>query len=72
MSSEVLEVTIPTQLSDESLTLVRRELETLIDDEGIALAAKFLRLGFHDCAGGCDGCVSLVVLYYCMSVLRFF
>ena len=24
-----------------------------------ALAAKFLRLAFHDCVGGCDGCVDM-------------
>ena len=24
-----------------------------------AMKAKFLRLGFHDCVGGCDGCVDL-------------
>jgi len=23
------------------------------------LAAKFVRLGFHDCVGGCDGCVNM-------------
>lgn len=24
---------------------------------GVNFAPKFLRLGFHDCVGGCDGCV---------------
>ena len=31
----------------------------LIDESERELIPKFLRLGFHDCVGGCDGCVDL-------------
>lgn len=31
--------------------------DLILEDE--ALGAKFVRLGFHDCTGGCDGCVDL-------------
>ena len=31
----------------------------LIKDSERELIPKFLRLGFHDCVGGCDGCVDL-------------
>lgn len=37
---------------------VGAKIVLLIDAEP-ALAAKFLRLGFHDCVGGCDGCVDM-------------
>lgn len=56
--SPVFTVAAPTVLDSESLSLVRRDLETLITNN-ITLAAKFLRLSFHDCTGGCDGCVDL-------------
>ena len=39
----------------------------------IPLKAKFLRLGFHDCVGGCNGCVSSNLyfhrIYVCCSIL---
>lgn len=48
------------------LELVRHEIKDLIvSTTDINLAAKFVRLGFHDCVpggdlqGGCDGCVDL-------------
>lgn len=55
--SPIFKVASPTEIDAESLSLVRRDLETLITNN-ITLGAKFLRLGFHDCVGGCDGCVS--------------
>ena len=36
----------------------RRVLAAAIEADK-ALAAKFLRLAFHDCVGGCDGCVDM-------------
>ena len=44
---------------NQLVALLRREVETLIDDNDSPLAAKFLHLGFHDCNGGCDGCANL-------------
>ena len=38
---------------------VRSEVTRLIDESERELIPKFLRLGFHDCVGGCDGCVDL-------------
>lgn len=47
-------------------TMIRQELRDLIrvrggggDDDAIDLRPKLLRLGFHDCVGGCDGCIDL-------------
>ena len=37
----------------------RQEVELLIEQSERELIPKFLRLGFHDCVGGCDGCVDL-------------
>jgi len=34
-------------------------VENLIEESERELIPKFLRLGFHDCVGGCDGCVDL-------------
>ena len=34
----------------------------------IPLKAKFLRLGFHDCVGGCDGCVSPGLFFNCIDL----
>jgi len=38
---------------------VRAHVAKLIEDSERELIPKFLRLGFHDCVGGCDGCVNL-------------
>jgi len=38
---------------------VRAHITKLIEDSERELIPKFLRLGFHDCVGGCDGCVDL-------------
>jgi len=29
------------------------------DNRAMGMRAKFVRLGFHDCVGGCDGCIDL-------------
>jgi Peroxidase len=34
------------------------ELRRVIDNDPF-MGPKFVRLGFHDCAGGCDGCVDM-------------
>jgi len=36
--------------------MIRAEIEDLANSNA-ALRPKFLRLGFHDCVGGCDGCI---------------
>eukprot|EP00984_Skeletonema_dohrnii_P008222 scaffold3016_cov114-Skeletonema_dohrnii-CCMP3373.AAC.1 len=38
----------------------RAEIATIISDHPTNLAAKFVRMGFHDCVGGCDGCVDML------------
>lgn len=42
------------------VTMVRREIKEIIRED-IKLAAKFLRMAFHDSVGGADGCVSFSV-----------
>jgi len=44
-------------ISNDLIKLARADIAQLIKAD-IALAAKFLRLGFHDSVGGADGCVS--------------
>lgn len=43
---------------EETLTLLRSEISSLID-KNISLIPQFVRLTFHDCIGGCDGCVDM-------------
>eukprot|EP00571_Detonula_confervacea_P013404 CAMPEP_0172302870 /NCGR_PEP_ID=MMETSP1058-20130122/4522_1 /TAXON_ID=83371 /ORGANISM="Detonula confervacea, Strain CCMP 353" /LENGTH=306 /DNA_ID=CAMNT_0013013519 /DNA_START=488 /DNA_END=1407 /DNA_ORIENTATION=- len=38
---------------------LRESVEMLIEESERELIPKYLRLGFHDCVGGCDGCVDL-------------
>ena len=38
---------------------LRQAIEVLIEESERELIPKYLRLGFHDCVGGCDGCVDL-------------
>ena len=38
---------------------VRAQVIQLIEDSERELIPKFLRMGFHDCVGGCDGCIDL-------------
>lgn len=43
-------------------TEIRRIINDAFDpdpDISVNLAAKFVRHGFHDCVGGCDGCVDM-------------
>jgi hypothetical protein len=46
-----------TKVNPALITAVRADIAQLIDND-VELAAKFLRLGFHDSVGGPDGCVS--------------
>jgi hypothetical protein len=41
------------------INYVRAHVTKLVKDSDRELIPKFLRLGFHDCVGGCDGCVDL-------------
>jgi Peroxidase len=43
------------------IAAARAEIVTLLaaSPPNTALAAKFVRLSFHDCVGGCDGCVDM-------------
>jgi len=38
----------------------RSEITSIIRNHPTNLAAKFVRMGFHDCVGGCDGCIDLL------------
>ena len=42
-----------------AIEAARNELIKLIEDDKL-LGYAFVRLGFHDCVGGCDGCVDLL------------
>jgi hypothetical protein len=50
----------PPKTLKSEVQLVRRKIGRLIEND-ISLAAKFLRLAFHDSVGGADGCVSYIV-----------
>ncbi len=45
------------KMSKTLINFVREDITQLIKDD-VEMAAKFLRLGFHDSVGGPDGCVS--------------
>eukprot|EP00899_Mesostigma_viride_P027776 jgi/Mesvir1/8183/Mv12482-RA.1 len=45
-------------VDDAFIQTVRDSISSLFTDQP-NLPAKFLRLSFHDCVGGCDGCVDL-------------
>lgn len=50
----------PSKGSPCSERTLREAVQHLIEEESEReLIPKFLRLGFHDCVGGCDGCVDL-------------
>jgi hypothetical protein len=57
-------ITAPTQDDDDSQSIqqaidaAKADIQALIR-QNLRLAPKFIRLGFHDCVGGCDGCVDL-------------
>lgn len=66
--------------SDEPKLPLQRVLQTSLLDEikvGIGgliddnanLAAKFVRLTFHDCVGGCNGCVDMANVSFCLSYM---
>jgi hypothetical protein len=55
--SPVFTIEKPTGMGEASIAWARSDIKKLIDAD-VELGAKFLRLGFHDCVGGCDGCVS--------------
>jgi len=41
---------------------IRRIIQNAFSNDpalDVNLAAKFVRMGFHDCVGGCDGCVDM-------------
>lgn len=42
----------------EAIADLKADILSLIEDDP-DLGPKFLRLGFHDCVGGCDGCVNV-------------
>jgi Peroxidase len=48
----------PTSLTG-AVVMAAREIKRLIASSTDGLLAKFVRLSFHDCVGGCDGCVDL-------------
>lgn len=41
----------------EDIDFVRAEIVKLVEASNRELIPKFIRLGFHDCVGGCDGCI---------------
>lgn len=43
----------------DAIDAARKEIIKIIDFDK-PLGYKFVRLGFHDCVGGCDGCVDLL------------
>jgi type II secretory pathway pseudopilin PulG len=51
------ELSKPTSVSEAIETATKQIKQIMIDNKG--MDAKFLRLSFHDCPGGCDGCVDL-------------
>jgi Peroxidase/PT repeat len=52
-------VIVKTDTPQQCINAARNEILAIID--GLpALAPKFVRLSFHDCVGGCDGCVDLL------------
>jgi hypothetical protein len=46
------------EIAFAALSSARNEIEQLIRQNS-DLSPAFLRMGFHDCTGGCDGCIDL-------------
>lgn len=54
--------TAPTPTPDTSLADIQAAMNAILPIARAAngrLRPKFVRLGFHDCVGGCDGCINL-------------
>lgn len=58
----------PNTVALSHINAAKTEIEALIRNDG-TLAAQFLRMGFHDCIGGCDGkcCFSWDRLFFARS-----
>ena len=57
-------VRAPTQVPSNMRSVIanaRRDIEGVIARSPL-MVGKFLRLAFHDCVGGCDGCVDMTFL----------
>jgi Peroxidase len=54
-------MTAPTQTVAQVIDAARSEIVTAMNAQPTttAIAAKIVRLSFHDCVGGCDGCVDM-------------
>mmetsp|Transcript_19626 Transcript_19626/g.30259 ORF Transcript_19626/g.30259 Transcript_19626/m.30259 type:complete len:826 (-) Transcript_19626:36-2513(-) len=52
---------VSTETLSADVQTIREQIRELIRSNH-ALAPKFLRLAFHDCIGGCDGCVDMTDL----------
>lgn len=51
-----------TQTSNQTLLLTVAAIQDEINltiSKNVSIAPKYVRLGFHDCVGGCDGCVDM-------------
>lgn len=56
--SESLPVNSPETNPEAFLAMAKTDIADLISSNPI-LAPKLVRMGFHDCVGGCDGCIDL-------------
>jgi hypothetical protein len=52
--------TFTVQGIDDLVTAAANDIRAVIQGDA-ALGPKFVRLGFHDCVGGCDGCVDMLL-----------
>jgi hypothetical protein len=48
----------PNQTSLATVLAIQNEINQTIF-KNVSIAPKYVRLGFHDCVGGCDGCVDM-------------
>lgn len=48
----------PSDEDEDLLKELTAEIDATINSES-TLAANYVRLGFHDCVGGCDGCIDM-------------
>jgi hypothetical protein len=46
--------------AEQLLDAARDEIGSVINAHPENLAAKIVRMGFHDCVGGCDGCIDML------------